>query len=265
MIDRERAYAKINLALHVRRRRNDGYHELETVFAFCTDGDDVSVESAGGLSLTIDGPFAKGLSCTDNLVVRAARSLDDNRGATLRLTKNLPVAAGIGGGSADAAATLRLLSRTWVIDADLHAIAAALGSDVPACLSSIAARGEGRGELLDLLDPGELSGIPVLLVNPNIPLATAGVFAAWDGVDRGALSDWRSGRNDLEAPARLLVPEIGALLDWLAKLPGATLARMSGSGATCFALFDSMTSRDTARHATAERFPTYWSLASSLR
>ena len=133
-MDREIAYAKINLALHVRRRRDDGYHDLETLFAFCVDGDVVEAVAAHALSLTIDGPFAKNLSTTDNLVLRAAEILGQGRGAAIRLTKNLPVASGIGGGSADAAATLRLLSRIWGIGCDLHEIAAKLGADVPACV-----------------------------------------------------------------------------------------------------------------------------------
>ncbi len=263
-MDQEIAYAKINLALHVRRRRDDGYHDLETVFAFCADGDVVRAEDADALSLTIDGPFAEGLSTTDNLVLRAAALLGEGRGAAIRLTKNLPVAAGVGGGSADAAATLRLLTRVWAVEADLHAIAAHLGADVPGCVASTTARGEGRGDTLDAVD-ADVAGMPVLLVNPRLPLSTAAVFKAWDGVDRGALGDWRAGRNDLEAPARTLVPVIGDVLDWLDAQPGVTCARMSGSGATCFALVDDPELCDHAAFAASRERPQWWHKMSVLR
>lgn len=249
---REIAYAKINLALHVRRRRHDGYHDIETVFAFCEDGDVVTAEPADELSLTIDGPFAAGLSTTDNLIISAARAIDVT--AALQLTKNLPVAGGIGGGSADAAAVLRLFGCTDI------GIAGRLGADVPACLASQTRRGSGKGNALTPLPA--LAGTPVLLVNPRVPLSTATVFAAWDGRDRGPLGEWRDGRNDLEAPACRLVPQIGEMLDWLAAQPGADFVRMSGSGATCFALFDAMPSRDAA----AARVPAaWWHMASVLR
>lgn len=248
----ETAYAKINLALHVRRKRADGYHDIETVFAFCEDGDVVTAEPAGDLALTIDGPFAQGLSISDNLVLDAARAIGVT--ARLHLTKNLPVASGIGGGSADAAAVLRMFGNQ---DAR---IAERLGADVPACVASQTMRGSGKGE--DLMPLASLAGTPVLLVNPRVPLSTAAVFKAWDGADRGALADWRHGRNDLEAPARAIVPQIGDVIDWLRDQPGATFVRMSGSGATCFALFDTMTSRDNA----AARVPAeWWHMASSLR
>ena len=263
-MDHETAYAKINLALHVRRRRDDGYHDLETVFAFCADGDVVRAEDADALSLTIDGPFAEGLSTTDNLVLRAAELLGEGRGAAIRLTKNLPVAAGVGGGSADAAAILRLLSRMWGIETDLHAIAARLGADVPSCIASTTARGEGRGDSLRTTD-ANVAGMPVLLVNPRLPLSTAAVFKAWDGVDRGALSDWRAGRNDLEAPARTLVPVIGDVLDWLNRQSGVTCARMSGSGATCFALFGDRELCDRAAFAASRDRPGWWHKMSVLR
>jgi 4-diphosphocytidyl-2-C-methyl-D-erythritol kinase len=255
----ETAYAKLNLALHVRAREQGGYHRIETVFAFCADGDVLSAAPGDGLSLAVTGPFAEALAGeADNLVLRAARALgaDD---VALTLEKNLPVASGIGGGSADAAAALRLLGGDRD---DLFEIAASLGADVPACLASRTARGEGRGDRLSFIEDARLAGIPVLLVNPRVALSTAAVFAAWDRKDRGPLSDWREGRNDLEAPARRLVPEIGAVLD---SLSGATLARMSGSGATCFGLFDSEAARDQARaRITAER-PGWWTRATRLK
>jgi len=263
----EQAPAKLNLALHVRRRRPDGRHDIETMFAFCIDGDRVEVEPADALSLLIDGPFASDLDRgEDNLVLRAARALASAAGVdatgTLRLTKNLPVASGIGGGSADAAATLRLLTRHWRIDPDHAArVAPAIGSDVPACLLSLTARGGGAGDELRLEDAG-IAGAPALLVNPRVALSTGDVFARWDGVDRGPLDDWRKGRNDLEAPARTLVPEIEDVLHWLSAQAGATIVRMSGSGATCFALFDDEAARDAAAAAVPLG---WWRLATWLR
>lgn len=256
----EPAPAKINLALHVRGKRPDGRHGIETVFAFCTDGDVVEAEAADALSLEVRGPFAAALD-GDNLVLRAARALAEaaeiQRGTRLVLIKNLPVASGIGGGSADAAAALRVLTRLWDIDpAHAAAVAPGLGSDVPACLLSMTARGEGAGDALELVDAG-VAGKPVLLVNPLVAVSTAQVFAGWDGVDRGSLGDWREGRNDLEAPAREIAPAIGEVLDWLGEG-----ARMSGSGATCFALFDDEATRDDAALACP---PEWWHLASFLR
>lgn len=256
----EPAPAKINLALHVRGKRPDGRHDIETVFAFCTDGDVVQAETAEDLSLEVRGPFAEALD-GDNLVLQAARALAEAAGvepkARLVLTKNLPVASGIGGGSADAAAALRLLTRLWGID-PAHAAAAAprLGSDVPACLLSMTARGHGAGDALELVDAG-VAGKPVLLVNPLVAVSTPEVFARCDGVDRGPLGDWREGRNDLEAAAREIAPAVGEVLDWL-----GDDARMSGSGATCFALFGDEATRDAKA---VQCPPEWWHLASFLR
>ena len=262
----EPAPAKLNLALHVRGRKLDGRHRLETLFAFCTDGDKVEADMANEFSLEVRGPFAADLE-GDNLVVRAAEALRNaagiENGAALTLTKNLPVASGIGGGSADAAATLRLLTRLWRIPPDhAAAVAPSLGADVPACLISMTARGEGAGDELALVDDPRISGSPVLLVNPRVALSTGAVFARWVGVDRGPLGDWRHGRNDLEGPAKMLVPQIAEVIDWLGRQAGAGFVRMSGSGATCFALFDS----DAARDAAAAACPaSWWHLASVLR
>ena len=263
----EPAPAKLNLALHVRGQLPDGRHAIETVFAFCIDGDLLEAEAAGELALTIGGPFAEVLPAQDNLVLKAATALRDaagiEGGAALHLKKNLPVASGIGGGSADAGAALRLLTRLWRIDpAHAAAVAPRLGSDVPACLLSMSARGSGAGDELALLDDPAIAGTPALLVNPRVPLSTREVFARWDGEDRGPLGDWRDGRNDLEAPAIALVPEIGAVLDWLRAQPGATFVRMSGSGASCFALFDSEAARDAAAAGVPEH---WWHLATFLR
>src|SRR5690349_10192607 len=181
----EPAPAKLNLALHVREKLPDGRHRIETIFAFCTDGDRLVAEPAEDLSLEISGPFAADLGDPDeNLVLRAARALQERagvaQGAALRLTKNLPVASGIGGGSADAGAALRLLTRLWKIDSS-HAteVAPILGADVPACLLSMTARGDGAGDKLQLYD-AEVSGKPVLLLNPRVGLSTSQVFAAWN-------------------------------------------------------------------------------------
>ncbi|HLL58325.1 MAG TPA: 4-(cytidine 5'-diphospho)-2-C-methyl-D-erythritol kinase [Allosphingosinicella sp.] len=275
----EIAYAKINLALHVRAREPDGYHRIETLFAFAEDGDRLSVKPGEGLSLDIIGPFAPGLGGEkDNLVLRAAEALRKRcgvrAGASLLLDKRLPVASGIGGGSADAAAALRLLTRFWsllVADETLLEIAGELGADVPACVASRTARGEGRGDVLSFEDGAALSGMPLLLVNPRVPVSTAAVFRAWGGADRGALPAGfpldaaLAGRNDLESPARSLAPEIDLVLAELGSAPGARLTRMSGSGATCFALFDSEDQRDEARERIALAHPHWWQLATRLR
>jgi 4-diphosphocytidyl-2-C-methyl-D-erythritol kinase len=269
----EVARAKVNLALHVRGRESDGYHRLETLFAFCEHGDLLSVREGQGLSLSVTGPFAKGLSPgEDNLVLRAARSLAElygiRSGAALLLDKRLPVASGIGGGSADAAAALRLLDRWWGIaasGADLLPIAATLGADVPACLLSRTVRGEGRGDRLEPIDIADLAGTPILLVNPGVAVSTAEVFALWNGRDLGPLpEDFRAGRNDLEEPARRLAPEIADVLEALAACEGATLIRMSGSGATCFALFEEADRRDAAAARLEDQHPHWWQLASRL-
>lgn len=271
---REPAPAKINLALHVRRKRRDGYHELETLFAFLTDGDEIHVK-AGPASLTIEGPFAANLSSSsDNLVTRAAnlfaQTYDIPTQYQIMLTKNLPIASGIGGGSADAAATLRALARLNHIpldDPNLYACAGMLGSDVPACLLGRSAFGTGRGEQLAPLDG--LTGTPVLLVNPGVAVSTAAVFGRWDGNDRGPiphgsiLDRARAGRNDLESPARALAPEIDDVLTSLvATRP--LIARMSGSGATCFALYHTEPARTAAATQIKMHNPGWWCLESTL-
>lgn len=276
----ETAYAKVNLALHVRRRRADGFHDIESLFAFVDRGDELRAQARadGRLTLTIDGSFAEGLDRgPDNLVMRAATSLANGRaglGADLFLTKNLPVASGIGGGSADAAAALRLLNRLWgcgLGDTDLCAIAETLGSDIPACVISQTLRVEGRGEALAPLDLPGLTGTAILLVNPGVALSTGPVFRAWDQRDRGVL-DTASldaivthGRNDLEPPARGLVPEIGEVVDALNRQSGVVLARMSGSGATCFALFESVDRSHAADAAIRAAHPHWWTMLGGIR
>jgi 4-diphosphocytidyl-2-C-methyl-D-erythritol kinase len=270
----EIAYAKLNLALHVRLRRGDGYHELETLFAFMDQGDRLSVAPATGFTLTITGPFAAGLSTGgDNLVLRAAQALAQrfgvSAGAAFVLDKQLPVAAGIGGGSADAAAALRLCARLWSLaasPAELAALAVPLGADVPACVAAQTCFGSGVGDKLARVAVTDLAGAPVLLVNPRIACPTGPVFKAWDGIDRGALdpADWLNGRNDLAVPAIGLHPEIATVLAAL-RAAGPRVARMSGSGATCFALFIDPAQRDAAAVQLAERHPHWWQMSGALR
>jgi 4-diphosphocytidyl-2-C-methyl-D-erythritol kinase len=265
---REIAPAKLNLALHVRGNLPDGRHAIETLFAFCTDGDWLSGEPADALSLTVRGPFAEDLgNSEDNLAMKAARALAGaagvRHGAMLTLEKRLPVASGIGGGSADAAAALRLLTPLWRIDPRYaEEVAPTLGSDVPTCLLSLPMRGEGAGDILTPIDLSDMSGTPVLLVNPRTALSTADVFAGWDGEDRGPLEGWREGRNDLEQSATALVPQVGLVLAWLSVQPKVNFVRMSGSGATCFALFDDEQARDAAVEAVPRE---WWRLATFLR
>jgi 4-diphosphocytidyl-2-C-methyl-D-erythritol kinase len=239
----EPAWAKVNLALHVRGLMADGYHALETLFAFTEFGDTLWAEPAADWGLDVEGETAADAGpVADNLVLRAARAFADASGTAerfrFRLEKRIPVAAGLGGGSADAAAALRLLDRVTGAGLGprrLEAIGACLGADVPACVRSVTAVGRGRGELLT---PGpDLAGVPVLLVNPRVAVPTGPVFARWDGVDRGPMGeDFRAARNDLEAPACGLQPVIADVLAWMRGLPEASLVRMSGSGATCLAL-----------------------------
>ena len=269
------AYAKINLALHVRHRRADGYHALETLFVFAEDGDELTATPSDVFSLAISGPFGQGLSTgPDNLVLKAVMALAKangiKSGLALTLDKNLPIAAGIGGGSADAAAALRLAAKIWQLGPDTigpEAIAPAIGADVPACLHAQSCYGSGVGDALTNAPDLGLKGRPILLVNPNVACPTGPVFAAWDGVDRGPLSldDWQLGRNDLERPAIGLVPVITDVLALLAGQPGVDLARMSGSGATCFALFSDAQKRDAAAKAIAAARPSWWTLETRLR
>lgn len=263
----ETAYAKINLALHVRRRREDGYHELETLFAFVDAGDELTALPAPRDELIQLGEFGAQLDDpAGNIVMQALAALPRPQPWAVTLEKNLPVAAGLGGGSADAGALFRLVERECGLPDDWHERAAALGADVPACVRSQACLGRGTGTELEPVE-NELAGTPVLLVNPRLPLATGPVFKAWDGVDRGAMPSGsageiaRTGRNDLEAPAIALCPPIADVLAAL-RQTGAWLVRMSGSGATCFALYDDPARRDAARAALPAQ---WWQLAGALR
>ncbi len=284
-----RAPAKINLTLHVRGRRQDGYHDLESLVAFSGAGDTLSLAPGESLSLDISGPTASAAGAgDDNLVLRAARRLsEDIRGLRLgafRLEKRLPVAAGIGGGSSDAAAALRLLARANDLARDdprIREAARAVGSDVPVCLEPRARMMRGAGESLGA--PIELPPLPAVLINPGVPVATAPVFAALGlrpGASRGGAAHMEIGaqpsaaellaalakcRNDLEDAACLQAPVIVDALAILRAARGCRLARMSGSGATCFALF--ATRRDAVRAARVIRaqHPGWWVKTAVLR
>ncbi len=261
----EAAPAKVNLYLHVVGRRPDGYHLLDSLVVFAGIGDRLHVEPAPELSLVITGPFAAGLTAeADNLVLRAAHALASATGmppsGRITLEKHLPIASGIGGGSADAAAALRLLCGFWRISPDpnqLRQIAQTLGADVPVCLAGEPARMGGIGEDLTAV-PG-LPPAGIVLVNPGVAVSTPAVFRARSGPfsavvtlpddlpDAQALADaLRICRNDLEPPARLLAPSIGDVLDTLAGDPSCLLARMSGSGATCFGLYETPAAAEAA-------------------
>lgn len=236
----ETAYAKINLALHVRRRRADGYHEIETLFAFLDRGDRLSTTPASSFALEESGPFGgQAGPPEENLIARAAKLAGQGSFPPLRirLDKQLPVAAGLGGGSADAAATFRLLGAHDRLD-----YAASLGADVPACMASVPVIGTGTGTKLSPIE-NDVRGLGCLIVNPMIPLPTGPVFAAWDGHDRGPITSGSArdimlqGRNDLEDAAIALCSVIGSVLAALHET-NPLIARMSGSGASCFALFD---------------------------
>lgn len=256
----EAAPAKVNLYLHVTGRRADGYHLLDSLVVFGPAADALEARPAAALTLAVDGPEGEALAAEpDNLVLRAARALAEaaglappRGGAALRLTKRLPVASGIGGGSADAAAALRVLNRLWGLGFDaarLAAIGAGLGADVPVCVASRPARMGGIGEVLS--PAPALPECGLLLVNPRVALPTPAVFRARGGpfsapaalpprgwADAAALAhDLRALRNDLETAAIALCPPVAAVLEALSAAPGCLLARMSGSGATCFGLF----------------------------
>jgi 4-diphosphocytidyl-2-C-methyl-D-erythritol kinase len=276
-----RAPAKLNLFLHVGDRRPDSYHALESLVVFATECDQLECMPADTLSLTIVGPFARALKDeTDNLVLRAARALDASRGAALRLEKNLPVAGGLGGGSADAAAALRALNALWGLErseSELVQIAAELGSDVPACVLSRPLWMEGRGERVSAVPA--LPPIKLVLVNPGIMVPTRAVFGSlnarsgigtmyrppatiesvWDLVSYLADAD-----NDLEAPATLIAPEIDHVLGALAHEPGCVHAQMSGSGATCFGLFQDGPWAQGAADRLAEDHPHWWVKATEI-
>jgi len=266
----ETAYAKINLALHVRARREDGYHAIETLFGFVDEGDILTASESGEDSLTTTGEFAGKIGDPfGNIVAKALGALPHGKGWAVMLEKNLPVAAGLGGGSADAGAVFRMVERAHGLPDDWRARAAKLGADVPACVESVACIGRGTGTELSPVE-NDLAGTPVLLVNPRVQLATPDVYRAWDGKDRGALPAGSAremalaGRNDLEMPAIALCPVIGEVLEAL-NSHGPLLARMSGSGATCFALFEDHDGLLDVMERLRFRRPNWWIMAGLLR
>ncbi|MDB5507448.1 MAG: 4-(cytidine 5-diphospho)-2-C-methyl-D-erythritol kinase [Devosia sp.] len=282
----EAAPAKLNLALHVTRRRDDGYHDLESLVVFADVGDELSAEPAPADTLAIRGPFAQRLGTSDgNLVMRAVAAFRARfpthvaTGLKFTLEKNLPIAAGLGGGSADAAAALRLmavLGEPDIAPRDLVAIAATLGADVPACLLSMPATIRGVGEIVTPLRA--FPAVHVVLINPLLPLATAEVFRRLlihdneplpplpEPMTRPAqLGIWLAEtRNDLETPAIAMLPEIAALIERMARAGGCMLARMSGSGATVFGVFGSAALAHQAAHELRAEWPDHWVAAAPL-
>ncbi|WP_375598159.1 4-(cytidine 5'-diphospho)-2-C-methyl-D-erythritol kinase [Devosia sp. Naph2] len=282
----QQAPAKINLALHVTRRREDGYHDLESLVVFADVFDELEARPAAEDSLAISGPFSPGLGTgPNNLVLRAVAAFRARwpelspPGLDLHLVKNLPVAAGIGGGSADAAAALRILagmSPEPIPVAELADLAATLGADVPACLLSRPLVARGVGEILSPLP--EFPVLFLTLVNPGVAVATADVFRrlrAHDNYPLPALPEpltrpaqlglWlNETRNDLQPPAVKLVPEIGVLVEELAETAGCMLARMSGSGATVFGLFGSEGQAHEAANHVRRQYPDYWAAAAAV-
>lgn len=282
----ETAPAKINLYLHIGPLRRDGLHDLASLFVFAEDGDVIRAAPSQTLSLDICGPYAHalaGLPPENNLVWRAAERLAALGGveprAAITLEKNLPIASGVGGGSADAAAALRALRRLWkldVSDAALSSLAFSLGADVPACLARAPVNVSGAGEKLS---PGpSLPPLWIALVNPRVAMPTGPVFRAFDAgtpkpqqpalaaptvaTYEALIGALKSSRNDLQPFAVARAGVVGNVIDALSAAPGALIARMSGSGATCFALFAS----DAAarRAAVSARARGWWALASRL-
>lgn len=277
------APAKLNLYLHITGRREDGYHLLDSLFVFMDFGDVITIEPAETLSLTMNGPFASKIShepIEKNLIHRAALLLKNKyaatQGAQIRLTKNIPVGAGLGGGSADAAAVLKGLNQFWHLNLSVETLCElglSLGADVPACIVGKPAIVSGIGENIE---PITLSDIPlfVLLINPNYPLSTQSVFQTYkksnlpftsQSTHHAVLTNREytfnqliKNKNDLESAAISLYPEIQTLLKTLQQQSGCQLARMSGSGSTCFALFQDIALTKKAEQMMKTLFPSYW-------
>ncbi|NQV79027.1 MAG: 4-(cytidine 5'-diphospho)-2-C-methyl-D-erythritol kinase [Alphaproteobacteria bacterium] len=274
----EFAAAKINLFLHVLGRREDGYHDLDSLVVFASVGDEIELSPSGEHALTLDGPFAHQVPTdSTNLALTAIAALGEavgrGDGVHIRLVKNLPVAAGLGGGSADAAAVLRGLARLWETGPSMAfpVVAQALGADVPVCLRSRAAHVSGIGEAVEAL--ALEVPLPLVLVNCGKPLATAQVFAQSQTYGAAAtpqgevgFMDWvREQRNDLAAAAIAVVPEIEQVIRDLNDQAGCTMARMSGSGATCFGLFETMHGAEAAALAIGAAHAEWWVVAAQAR
>lgn len=271
------ARAKINLCLHVTGQRGDGYHLLDSLVVFADLGDRISCCADDGLGLTITGPQGAGLTAgPDNLVLRAAKAFGGARGAAIVLDKNLPVASGIGGGSADAAATLQALARLWGCGLPDAASILKLGADVPVCLAGRPCRMQGVGEVLTPLPP--LPAAHLVLVNPGVAIPTPAVFQALTRRDNTPLpremprlqglaelaAFLQMQRNDLEPPALALAPVIGQVKQALGAQAGCYLARMSGSGATCFGLFADPLTAAAAASALRAAHPGWWVEAAAM-
>jgi len=278
------APAKLNLYLHVTGKRHDGYHLIDSLAAFAAEHDIIRVELASDLRLTNTGPFGHDLATDDdNLVMRAARRLRDmtglSVGAHIHLFKRLPIASGIGGGSADAAATIKALVRLWELhpgEHDLSGLALGLGADVPVCLYGRAAFMGGIGEVLEPV--GRLPEMPLVLVNPGIDVPTPSVFRARRGefsfpapfqqepqTGRDLIAALTDGRgNDLMAPAIALAPAIGDVLAHLDAAQGCQFSRMSGSGATCFGFFETTAAATRAAARIGADRPDWWVVATRL-
>ena len=279
----EQAPAKLNLSLRITARRPDGYHELDSCVVFTEWADRLTLVPADELALEIAGPFAAALGDRPaNLVIRAAERLAAHAGrmpnVRLVLDKQIPVAAGLGGGSADAAATLRALNRLWGLDlatSELVALALELGADVPVCLLGRSARMRGIGERID---PVEIPTLDLILVNPQQAVSTARAFAGLGPIEppiecaapmpagRSDLLDWLNAcGNDLEAPARRLAPVIERVLEAIGSQSGCRLARMTGSGATCFGVFDDPMAARAAAAAIRRARPEWWVVSTASR
>jgi len=269
------APAKVNLTLHVTGQRDDGYHLLDSLVVFTDCGDRLVIEEANELSLTVTGPYAKNLGDDpDNLILRAARMLSGTKGARITLEKNLPIASGVGGGSSDAAAALRALSAFW--SEPLPDAPEALGADVPVCLRGFPTRMTGIGETLS--DVPMLPPCWLVLVNPGVQVPTPKVFAALkdkqnrampvDLPDFGSTHDFAAWlnwmRNDLETPAMQVQPVVATVLAALKTQKGCLFARMSGSGATCWGLFDDPEIAQRAADTIAEQRPNWWCQATEI-
>lgn len=285
------APAKINLYLHITGKRTDGYHTLDSLVGFVDIGDTIRITPAESFSLAIDGPFADCFTAAErdtgpdsaNIVIRAARTLAARRQKELTfkitLTKNLPLAAGMGGGSADAAATLWGLMEFWQIRPqavpDLTDLMLELGADVPVCLPCRTTIMRGIGE--ELSPPPPFQEIPILLINPLESCSTAALFKAYQGPYRpnvtwparfashaDFISFLRQLDNDLTPGALAAIPAIKTILDALEQTAHCALARMSGSGATCFGLFDTEEHAQDAARALQEQYPSWWIKAGTL-
>lgn len=271
------APAKLNLNLRIVGKREDGFHLLQSLVAFLSLADEIEIAPASGLSLEIAGPFGGQISAADNLVLRAARALDASRGAKITLHKNIPVGAGLGGGSADAACVLKGLNQFWGLkrsEAELLEIAAKLGSDVPACIHSKPLWMEDTGG--KLIPVSFQPAWHVVLVYPHVLLTAKEVYsrmaAPYSHIqpipqfknDVDWLEYLQREENDLTPAATSIHPEIARLMETMSQLPDVLFARMSGSGSTCFSVFENGEDAKNAATSLQHEFPNYWVRATQL-